>query len=216
MKIEIEAGFDNFIPEEFRQNPLEYFESKGKNIKAGEIKKDETGKIREDPTAVKELPVWVGVFDRELHAIGKRVNIEKGEVGESGDPFYEYAIMKTVASVGLPVSRPIAKVEQQGVHLIVMEKVRGFGWYEKRALHLKEKGYTNADIEVLIKQAEEQMAQLRAKFEEAGIIRGWKLKDMIFDIDIENRTIRKVTPVDWERTKIDRKKLQEYKEKIGL
>jgi hypothetical protein len=31
---------------------------------------------------------------------------------------------------------------------------------------------------------------------------------MIFDVDLENIKIRKVTPTDWERTKIDRQKLE--------
>jgi SpoVK/Ycf46/Vps4 family AAA+-type ATPase len=92
-----------------------------------------------------------------------------------------------------------------------MEKVQGIGWYEKDALHLKEKGYTDEDIEALKRQAEEQMLALQARFEEAGIERGWKLKDMIFDIDIESKTIRGITPVDWERTKINKEKLEAYK-----
>ena len=139
-KIEVEPGLDDFVPEEFRQNPVKYFENKGQNIKSGEIKRDETGRVREDPTAVKEFPVWTNTNGQELRTIGKRVNIEKGRVGESGDPFYEYKIMETVTGVGLPAPCPVAKVEQQGTHLIVMEKVQGIGWYEKGALKLKEKG----------------------------------------------------------------------------
>lgn len=213
-KIEVEPGFDAFVPDEFRQNPLEYFEGKGQNIKSGEIKRDETGRVREDPTAVKELPVWTDASGQELQTIGKRVNIEKGKVGESGDPFYEYKIMETVTSVGLPAPRPVAKVEQQGMHLIVMEKVQGIGWYEKDALKLKEKGYSDEDIENLKGQAEIMMAELQQQFEEAGIVRGWKLKDMIFDIDIENKRINRIVPVDWERTKIDAEKLEEYRRRI--
>ncbi len=216
IKIEIEPEFNNFIPEEFKQNPIRYFESKGKNIKSGEVKKDETGQIREDPTAVKELPIWIDQNGQELRTIGKRVNIEKGKVGESGDPFYEYKIMEIVRSIGLPAPRPIAKVEQQGTHLIVMEKVQGIRWHEKDALKLKEKGYTDEDIENLKTQAETMMVKLQQKFEEAGIIRSWKLKDMIFDIDIKNKKIKGITPTDWERTKIYTQKLNEYKRKISL
>ncbi len=210
-KIEVESGYEAFVADEFKQDPLGYFETRGKNIKSGEIKRDETGRVREDPTAVKELPVWKNAEGTELHAIGKRVNIEKGKVGASGDPFYEYRVMELVREAGLPTPRPVAKVEQSGTHLIVMEKVHGIGWYDKDAMHLKEKGYTNEDIESLKLQAEECMVALQAKFEEAGIQRGWKLKDMIFDVDIENKTIRSVTPVDWERTKIDQEKFEAYK-----
>lgn len=212
-KIEVESGCEAFVPEEFKQDPLGYFESQGKNIKSGEIKRDETGRVREDPTAVKKLPVWTNTDGNELHTIGKRVNIEKGKVGESGDPFYEYRVMELVGEAGLPTPRPVAKVEQSGSHLIVMEKVSGIGWYDKDALHLKEKGYTDEDIESLKRQAEEQMTILQTTFEEAGIQRGWKLKDMIFDVDIDNKTIRGITPVDWERTKIDQAKFEAYKSK---
>lgn len=210
-KVEVASGYESSIPEEFKQDPIGYFEFQGKNLKSGEIKRDETGRVREDPTAVKELPVWTNTDGNELHTIGKRVNLEKGKVGESGDPFYEYGIMEIVRDVGLPTSRPIAKVEQAGAHIIIMEKAQGIGWYEKDALHLKEKGYTDEDIGTLKRQAEEQMLALQTRFEEAGIERGWKLKDMIFNIDIEGKTILGITPVDWERTKINQEKLGAYK-----
>jgi len=213
-KIEVEPGFDDFVPEEFRQDPIKYFENRGRNIKPGEIERDETGRVREDPTAVKELPVWTNASGQELRVIGKRVNPEKGEVAKSGDPFYEYKIMKIVNSAGLPAPRPIAKVEQNGVYLIIMEKVPGIGWYEKNALKLKEKGYSNEDIENLKRQAETIMRELQQRFEEAGIVRDWKLKDMIFILDIENKRIRAVVPIDWERTKINVEKLKEYRKKI--
>ncbi len=213
-KIEIEPAYEHFVPEEFQQDPFAYFESLGKNIKTGEIKRDETGRVREDPTAVKELPIWSDSEGNQLQTIGKRVNIEKGKVGESGDPFYEYHIMEIVREAGLPTPRPIAKAEQDGSHLIVMEKAQGIGWHEKDALHLKEKGYTDGDIEALKQQAEEQMLVLKTKFEEAGIERGWKLKDMIFDVDIENKTLRSITPVDWERTKVNQEKFEAYKKAI--
>jgi hypothetical protein len=214
VKIEVEPGFDAFVPNEFRQNPVEYFESKGQNIKPGEIKRDETGRVREDPTVVKVLPIWRGPNGQELRVIAKRVNIEKGKVEESGDSFYEYKVMKMVRSIGLPAPRPIAKVEQQVTYLIVMEKVQGISWYEKHALKLKEKGYSDEDIANLKRQAETMMQELGQKFEEAGIIRGWKLKDMIFDIDIKNKRIKSIVPTDWERTKIDREKFRKYYAKI--
>jgi hypothetical protein len=213
-KVEVEVGYENFVPEEFRQDPLSYFESRGKNIKTGEVKSDETGRVYEDPTAVKELPTWTDVNSVAIQTIGKRVNIKKGKVGESGDPFYEYRVMEIMNNVGLSAPKPVAKVEQAGIHLIIMEKVQGIGWHDKDKLHLKEKGYTDKDMENLKQQAEQQMLQLQVLFEEAGIKRGWKLKDMIFDLDIERKIIKKITPVDWERTKIDQRKLAIYREKL--
>ncbi len=210
-EIEIEQAYKNFVPDEFKKDPIGYFKLKGKNIKSGEIKRDKTGRVREDPTAVRELPIWFDANGNELKTIGKRVDIRKGKIRESANPFYEYQIMELINDIGLPASKPIAKVEQAGNYLIVMEKVQGTSWYEKNNLLLKENGYTDEEIRNLEKQAEEKMAQLRAEFEEAGVKRSWKLKDMIFDIDIENKTIRKIIPVDWERTEIEADKLNAYR-----
>ncbi len=206
-KIDIEPGLNDFIPEDFKKDPIKYFEEKGVNIKSGDIKQDESGRVREDPTAVKDLPVWRNQDGLELHTVGKRVNTAKGNVGESGDPFYEYKVMEVIQELGLPCPRPVSKVEQGGNHLIVMERVPGFRWADKDTLNLDQKGYSSDDIKSLYDQAEVMLRDLHSRFEEAGITRGWKLKDMIFNIDIENKKIISIVPVDWERTKLDQDKL---------
>ena len=58
LKVEVEPGFAEFVPKEFLDDPAGYFEREGRNIKTGEIKYDESGAVREDPTAVKDLPIW--------------------------------------------------------------------------------------------------------------------------------------------------------------
>ena len=213
-KVEVESGYEQFVPAEFRDDPIGYFEKEGRNVKSGEIKYDEIGKIREDPTAVKDLSPWRDQEGKELATVARRVNIEKGEVGKSGDPFYEYGILELVRELGLPAANPVAKAEFGRSHLIVMKKIPGIRWNEKDALWLRERGYSSEDIENLKRQAEEQMAELQRQFDEAGIVRGWKLKDMVFDIDVEGKKVRKITPTDWERTKIDREKVEEYRRKL--
>ncbi len=203
--IKAEEDFKDFIPEDFSNDPVGYFEKRGQNIKQGEKKFDETGRIREDPTAVKDLPVWENQKGEKLFTVAKRVNIEKGDVGKSGDPFYEYKIMQFVKEKGLPVATPIAKIEQSGTHIIVMEKLTGIRWSEKDTLKLTERGYSAKDVENLKNQAEEKMNELKEKFDKAGIKRGWKLKDLVFNIDIDNKKILSITPTDWERTKIEQK-----------
>lgn len=211
--IRIEPDYETFVPEDFRQDPNGYFETKGKNIKPGEIKRDGAGKIEEDPTAVKELPVWRDSEGNELTVIGKRVNPNKGSVRDSGDPSYESKVIKELASAGLPSAKLVAESEQEGTFLSFTERVKGLGWYEKNIF--KEKGLSEADIENLKGQAEHLMSEMQKQFEDAGISRGWKLKDMVFDIDFENIKVRSIIPTDWERTKIDSKKLEEYKNKHG-
>ncbi|HEX7724877.1 MAG TPA: hypothetical protein VF438_04035 [Candidatus Paceibacterota bacterium] len=198
--VEIEAAYESFVPEEFKSSPLTYFESHGTNIKQGEILYDENGTVREDPTAVKDLPVWTNTEGRELHTVGKRVNISKGKVARANDPFYEYGIMEYVQSKGLPGAKPIAKASENGAHLIVMERVPGLRWSYRKTL-LKQ-GFTNNDVELMHKKAEAMMAELQKRFEAHGITRSWKLSDMIFDIDVEHKDLRALVPVDWERTEI--------------
>ncbi|MST04376.1 MAG: hypothetical protein EXS49_02315 [Candidatus Pacebacteria bacterium] len=183
------------------------------NIKPGEIEHDHAGVVKEDPTAVKELPIWTDEAGVELAVVGKRVNTIKSQVRKSGDPFYEYKIMQLVNEIGLPAPKPIAKAEQSGSHLIVMEKALGFTYFDGGPL-LMHYGYLPGEIETLKRQAGEQMAELKDRFDEAGIIRKWKLSDIIFDVDIEAKKIRKITPVDWERTKIDETKLRAYKKRL--
>lgn len=204
-KIEIQPEFEDCVPTEFAQNPLEYFENKGVNIKSGETQFAEDGHVREDPTAVKDLPVWRNAAGVELRTVGKRVNTRKGAIGESGDPFYEYTILEQLEALKLPAARPVARAEHAGTHLIVMTRVLGTRWSEKESLQLKENGYSDDDIASLLTQAEEKMGELQQQFEAKGVMRSWKLKDMVFEIDVPNKRILSMTPTDWERTKIEKK-----------
>jgi len=113
-KVEVKSEFAGFVPQEFLDDPAGYFEREGRNIKTGEIKYDESGVVREDPTAVKDLPIWTNANGLEIQTVGRRVNTAKGAVGESGDPFHEYKILERLAQMGLPAAKPIAKAEKKG------------------------------------------------------------------------------------------------------
>ncbi|MHB8860651.1 MAG: hypothetical protein ACYC48_02855 [Minisyncoccota bacterium] len=205
--VEVEREFAGFVPAGFVADPVGYFEREGKNIKTGDIKKDETGRVREDPTAVKDFPVWKDENGAELQTVARRVNPSKGAVGESRDPFYEYRILERLHQMDLPVARPIARAEQGGAHVIVMERIPGIRWSERESLLLRERGYSDEDIAGLQAQAQQKMDELQQQFEAAGVIRGWKLKDMVFQIDLENKRILAVVPTDWERTRIEEKSI---------
>ncbi len=202
LTVEVESEFVAFVPQEFFDDPAGYFEREGKNIKTGEIKYDETGRVREDPTAVKDLPVWKNAAGVEIQTVGRRVNTAKGAVGESGDPFHEYKILERLTQMGLPAAKPVAKAEQADTYIIVMERIPGLRWSEKDSLNLKEKGYSDEDIAALMTEAEQKMNELKVRFDEAGVVRDWKLKDMVFEVDVENKKITSMVPTDWERTKI--------------
>lgn len=215
LKIEIEGHFSEFVPEDFKANPLGYFEEKGVNIKSGEATYDELGVINEDPTAVKDLPAWTNSEGQILHSVAKRINIEKAQIKKTADPFYEYKVMEIAQELGLPAPRPVAKIEQSGVHMIVMERVSGLRWVNNDIKYIKEKGYSKEDLARLEAEANEMMLSLSKTYEDAGIIRSWKLRDIIFDVDIENKKLKSLTPVDWERTKLDFEKITEARAKLG-
>lgn len=203
VNIEVESDFADFVPEAFKVNPIAYFEAEGRNIKSGEVRYHVSGSIDEDPTAVKDLPIWANTKGQTLAAVAKRVNIEKAQIRETADPFYEYRVMELAQELGLPAPRPIAKVEQSGAHLIVMERISGLRWVHNDMKYIRELGYSAEDLASLEVEANEMMSSLSRRYDEVGIIRSWKLRDMIFDIDIENKKLRSLTPVDWERTKLD-------------
>lgn len=202
-EIVVEPDFADFLPQEFKANPIAYFEEKGVNIKSGEPTYNELGVIDEDPTAVKDLPVWTNSEGQTLACVAKRVNTDKAQIKKTADPFYEYKVMEIIQELGLPAPRPIVKVEQSGVHMIVMERVPGLRWVNNDIKILKEKGYSAEDLASLETEAQEMMLSLSKRYEDVGIIRKWKLRDMIFDVDVENKKLRSLTPVDWERTKLD-------------
>ncbi len=119
-KVDIESHFFDFVPQEFIDDPVEYFEREGRNIKTGEKKIDEQGVVREDPTAVKDLPAWKNHQGEEILTVGRRVNVSKGSVGESGDPFYEYTILEKLAQMGLPALRvPSLRLNKAGFVLLL-------------------------------------------------------------------------------------------------
>jgi hypothetical protein len=199
IRIDIEPGYEAFVPEEFRSDPFGYFESKGANIKPGEIKHDESGRVREDPTAVKDLPDWENEGS-VISVVGKRVDAAKGKVGESGNPFYEYDIIKKVREAGLPGPKPVLRAKAGDKHLFIMEKVNGFRWTDRSKFG--DLGLSKEDAGRLMQEAEEMMEQLKARFDQAGFMRNWKLKDMVFQIDPQTRALIGIVPVDFERTKL--------------
>ncbi len=224
--IDIEKEFEDFLPEEFRADPFGYFDEHGINIKPGESIIDESGKVREDTSAVKYLPAWENPEGIKLETVAKRINPDKGRVRKEGDPFYEYKIMELLTQLGLPTIKPIAKVESNGQFMIITERAHGLSIFDinKMIPELKAKGYTDEDLKELKEKALKQMDELREVFEEAGIYKDnsedhkdhWKIQDMIFELDLENKQIISIIPNDWEKTKIDEVKLGEYKKKRGL
>jgi len=207
-QINIESDFQDFIPEEFLSNPLEYFEKNGHNIKPGVKHFDQKGTF-EDPDATKDLPVWHNSQNEELHTVGKKVNITKAQVGKSGDPFHEYSVMEIAKEFGLPAPTPIAKVEHNNEYLIIMKKVEGIRWTDEGMKPIHESNLTDEDKKNLLSEAEKMVADIAQKYERIGLHRKWKMKDMIFEVDIPNKKVLSVIPTDWEGTEINTKELEE-------
>lgn len=200
LKVEIFPEFQEFIPVEFKADPFLYFETHGKNIKPGETVY-EGEKIKEDPRAVKNFPVWTNETRNELRVVAKKVNPKKGKVGKTSNPFHEIDVMIRVRSLGLPAPAPIAKIQKGEESLILMERAKGLTIFDDDLeASLAEHGYTEEDKELLKRDAEQKMRELQERFEKAGVKRKWKLADMVFQVDFTQKKIIGITPVDWERT----------------
>jgi hypothetical protein len=124
--IEVEGAYKDFVPPEFEKDPIGYFEREGRNIKEGELKRDRTGKVREDPTATKYLPTWKDWKGNELNLVGKRINTQKAQMLYRADPFHEYDVIKKVNELGLPAAKPVMKLVQGGTYMFITEKIPGF------------------------------------------------------------------------------------------
>ncbi|MBP9747418.1 hypothetical protein KBD13_00590 [Patescibacteria group bacterium] len=202
VQLSIELAFEDLVPATFRADPFLYFQEEGRNVKQGDIQYKDDGTIREDPTAVKDLPNWKSSSGEIIGVVGKRVNIQKSQIAKTGDPFYEYRVMQYVRSLGLPAPAPIATASQGNNHLIIMERIPGFRVINDIGQQLKELRYTDNDLHRLKQEAERLMREIEERFTREGIERTWKLSDMVVDIDPLTKTIRSMTPTDWERTKI--------------
>lgn len=200
LSIEIEGEYEEFIPNDFRDNPFLYFEKSGVNIRPGlVIEKDASGNIKDDPTAVKRLPIWSD-GKRNLEVVAKRVNPRKSQIAESGDPLYEYNIIKYLKSLDLPAPNPIGFVEQGDKAIFLTEKIPGLNLHDLAGL--SDQGWTGDEIAKIEEQAVFEMKNLESRFAVLNIKRGWHLKDMVLDIDLNTKSLRNITPTDFERTKV--------------
>lgn len=202
ISFDILSGYENFIPEDFKNNPLDYFNNFGSNIKAGEVKVDETGRVREDPTAVKILPIWQDFSGNNLEVVGKKINLDKAQIKKTNNPFHEYEVLEIANKFGLPAAKPIAKIKQADDYLFLMEKIKGLNIDQRLIDYLKQNGLTRDEINNLKEQAESSMRALKTEFDKIGLIRDWSLKDMVIELSDDKKSLINITPTDWERTKI--------------
>lgn len=214
-KLHIESQYDDFLPEDFKNDPHKYIEDNGENIKSGYIKYHDNGSVREDPTASKFLPKWQSKQGEVIQFVSKKVNREKvrTRTQASGEKFedslLEYKMMSLCQILDLPSAKPIGFVEQDNDLYTLMERVKGYAWTKRDKEALSQFGLTTQDQEALQRQIEEQMSALREKYEKFGIYRKWKHKDMVFDLDIEHKAVTGIVPVDWEGSHLDREKLMQ-------
>lgn len=198
-EVKLKGEYEALVPEEFKRSPFLYFESHGIPVKKGEIKRDDKGRVKEDPTAVRYFPEWKD-GERSLLVVAKKVNDKKGMLAETGEPLYEYNLLEYMCSLDLPVPKPVGYAEGERGAIFLMEKVKGLPWSELQ--RLQEKGWTQNELGTLLSNARERMEELAKRFEQYNIKRSWKLKDMVFEVDQENHRLNGLIPTDFERTRV--------------
>jgi len=211
--LHIEDHYADFLPEEFTRDPKKYIEEHGVNFKSGDIQYHDDGSIREDPTASKFLPEWQNAQGETIQAVSKKVNMEKVRTGTTSagekfaDPLLEYKMMALCRVLDLPAAKPIGFVNQGGNMFTLMEQVQGYTWTRRDKDVLGQEGLTAEDQESIREQIEDLMSELKTQFDEFGIYRTWKHKDMVVELDTDNKKVNNITPVDWEKSHLDVDKL---------
>lgn len=199
--IEIEKGYAEFFPAEFKQDALRYFKEYGANIKAGEIMYKSDGSISEDPNTVKEFPAWHNAAGEALHIVAKKINLDKAMVRKSGNPAYERDFLRMIRKLGLTAPEPIALIHQSGSFLMLMKKAPGVPWNERTIEMLKTQGYSLGDIAAVESRIEELVEDMKHQYAARAVYRPWKLNDMLVDIDIPNKQVKAIMPTDWEKAR---------------
>jgi hypothetical protein len=196
--LEVEECLEPFLPPAFVADPMRYFDEQGVRVREGDVTRDEAGRITDDPTAVRDFPVWSNPRGEAIRVVCKRVNRNKSQVRRTGDPFYEYRILQLVRALGFVTARPVGRIAQAATHFIITERSEGLRWVQRWDAGLKkiERDRIRAEAEVI-------MARLQAALTDAGIRRPWNIKDMILQLDADTRAVRAVIPVDWEQAKLD-------------
>lgn len=199
--IEIEKGYAEFFPAEFKRDALRYFEEYGANIKTGEIIYKADGTVSEDPNTVKEFPTWHNSTGEALHIVAKKINVDKAMVRKSGNPAYERDFLRLIRTLGLIAPEPVALIEQSGSYLMLMKKAPGLPWNERTIDMLKTQGYSLGDIAALESQIEKQVDDMKRQYAARAVYRPWKLNDMVVDIDIASKQVKAIMPTDWEKAR---------------
>lgn len=200
--LEIETGFENFVPLEFKQDPFGYFERTGK-----EIRKDEKVEVR-------NMPVWHNEKGEKLKTVAKNIITSSDKKGSAKDSLFEYKIIRLAHSLGLPAPNAVTKAENKDKHLMVVEEPSGFRWKDREEF-FREYNLNDEEVKDIKKQAGEEIKNLREIFKNAGIAKDWKMEDLVFDVDFNNRKINNVTPLNFEKSKINWDRFMSYQIKGG-
>lgn len=191
----IEQGFEDRLPSDFLSDPFAYVAQHGVQVKEGEPTIDDNQVVREDPTAVLDLPLG------DTQVVVKRVNSQKGEIKKRDNVYHEYEVMLEVIKRGLKTAQPIAYIDGGTQQMFLMEALPGTRWIKQtKRLLKKEHGYSDEDLAFISYQIQEKATEMEKIYAEQGVFRNrWKEQDMIIDLDVERKRVLGITPIDWER-----------------
>ncbi len=122
----------------------------------------------------------------------KAIEQDKSSVSKSGLIFLEPLLMIYAAKKGLSSPKVLAIAEDNEKALFVTEEIKGING---KALLMSNPNYQA--------RLENEAENLRKQYEDAGIVRQMKLKDLVFQI--ENGQIIGAIPTDFERVKYNSK-----------
>ena len=185
--ITVNADVQTALPPEFVADPVDYIRKNGKILKQSSKEKYSDEEI-----------IQINLGGQEV-IVKRVVGSKKIKVAKT-----ELAIDLAAQSAGLSGARAFgfltAKDKQQGDYLL-MDKVDGVPLIHFMLEARNKLGPTEAEAIRLV--VNEHIKNIAAGYrEKLGIDKNWQIKDFMIDFDWDKKTVKSITPLDWERVKL--------------
>jgi len=185
--IRIRQEYAKLLPEEFINNPKEFFSQHGELLKGSKGE----GEYPDEEVVLFRL------------SDGTEIVAKKIELRKAKEARREFSILIAAKKANLPTAEPVGflsgKEEPDGSYLL-MKKLEGRSG-RKFEKELKASGkYSDEQIKNILKQVSDKHKEMVDLFRTTlKIDKRWRIKDTIIEFNEETGEVESVIPIDWER-----------------
>ena len=187
--IRIQEEYAKLLPEQFIQNPKEFFATHGTLLK---------GSKGEGEFPDEEVILFKLQDDTEI--VAKRIELRKAKEARK-----EFSILIAAKKAGLPTAEPVGFIsgkEDKDNSYLLMKKLEGIsGRNFDRYLEGLDR-FSPEKIKDIMEEIAEKNKAMAALFRETlKIDKRWRIKDTMIEFNEETGEVGNVIPIDWERAK---------------